>query len=43
MFQPQQTAERGSFVHVALALESVIEGATGTIDTGQLELRNSGN
>jgi hypothetical protein len=32
MFQPQQAAELGSFGHVALALESKIEGTT--IDAG---------
>jgi hypothetical protein len=32
MFQPQQAVEHGSFCHVALALESIIEGTTGTID-----------
>jgi hypothetical protein len=31
-FQPQQTAELGSFSHVALDLEPRIEGITGTID-----------
>jgi len=40
MFQPRQAAEYSSFSHVALALESRIEGMTGTIDTGELELRN---
>jgi hypothetical protein len=34
MFQPQQAADLSSFGHVALALESRIEGATGTIDAG---------
>jgi hypothetical protein len=34
MFQLQQAAEHGSFGHVALALESRIEGTTGTIDAG---------
>ena len=34
MFQPQQAAELSSFGHVALALESRIEGTTGTIDAG---------
>ena len=32
MFQPQQAAELSSFSHVALALESRIEGTTDTID-----------
>jgi len=40
MFQPQQTAELNSFGHVALALASRIEGTTGTMDAGELELRN---
>jgi hypothetical protein len=40
MFQPQQASEHGSFVHVALVLERKIEGATGTIDAGLMELRN---
>jgi hypothetical protein len=34
MFQPQQVAELGSFGYVALALESRIEGPSGTIDVG---------
>jgi hypothetical protein len=34
MFQTQQAAELASFSHVALALESRIEGTTGTIDAG---------
>jgi hypothetical protein len=34
MFQPQQAAEKGSFSHVALALEGKTEWATGTIDSG---------
>lgn len=34
MFQPQQAAELRSFGHVAMALESRIEGAIGTIDAG---------
>jgi hypothetical protein len=34
MFQPQQAAELSSFGNVALALESRIEGTTGTIDAG---------
>jgi hypothetical protein len=34
MFQPQQAAEYSSFTHVALTLESSIEGSTGTIDAG---------
>jgi hypothetical protein len=34
VFQPQQESELGSFGHVALALESKIEGTTGTIDAG---------
>jgi hypothetical protein len=34
MFQFQQAAELDSFNHVALALESRIEGTTGTIDAG---------
>ena len=32
MSQAQQAAELSSFVHVALALEAKIEGATGKID-----------
>ena len=36
----QQAAELGSFCHVALSLESRIEGTIETIDVGQLELRN---
>jgi hypothetical protein len=32
MFQPQQATELDSFGTVALALESRIEGTTGTID-----------
>ena len=32
MFQPQKAAELGSFDHLALALESRIEGTTGIID-----------
>jgi hypothetical protein len=40
MFQPQQAAELSSFGHLALSLESRIEGTTGTIDAGWLELRN---
>ena len=32
MFQPQEEAELGSFGHVALALESRVEGVTGTIN-----------
>jgi hypothetical protein len=40
MSQPQQAAELGSFGHVALPLESRIDGTTGTIDSGYLELRN---
>ena len=32
MFQPQEAAELGSFGHMALALDSRIEGTTGTID-----------
>ena len=32
MSQAQQAAEPSSFVHVALALEAKIEGATGKID-----------
>jgi hypothetical protein len=31
MFQPQKAEELGSFGHGALALESRIEGTTGTI------------
>jgi hypothetical protein len=34
MFQPQQVAEFGKFVHVALVLEFRIEKTTGTIDAG---------
>jgi hypothetical protein len=34
MFQPQQAAELCSFGHVALAIESRIDGTTGTIDAG---------
>jgi hypothetical protein len=34
MFKPQQAAELGSFGHVALVLESRIEGVTGKIDAG---------
>jgi hypothetical protein len=34
MFQTQQAAELGSFSHMILALESRIEGITGTIDAG---------
>jgi hypothetical protein len=34
MFQPQQTAELGSFGHMAPALKSRIEGFTGTTDAG---------
>jgi hypothetical protein len=41
MFQPQQAAELSSFSHLSLALESRIEGNSGTIDAGYLELRNS--
>ena len=37
-FQPQEAAELGSFGHVALALESRIEGTTETTDAGELEL-----
>jgi hypothetical protein len=40
MFQPLETAEHGSFSHVALALECKIEGVTGTVVAGYLELRN---
>jgi hypothetical protein len=40
MFQAQQAAELISFGQVVLTLESRIEGTTGTIDAGQLELRN---
>jgi hypothetical protein len=40
MFQIQQTAEIGSFGHVALVLDSRIEGTTWTMDAGQTELRN---
>ena len=40
MFQPQQVAEIVNLGHVALAVESIIEGAMGTIDAGYLELRN---
>jgi hypothetical protein len=32
MVQPQKAAELGSFAHIALALESRIEGTIGTID-----------
>ena len=39
MFESQQKAELSSFNHVALALELKIEGITGTIDAGWLELR----
>ena len=41
MSHPQQAGELSSFDHVALALESRIEGTTGTIGAGWLELRNS--
>jgi hypothetical protein len=34
MFQSQKAAELSIFGHVALALESRIEGVTGTIDAG---------
>jgi hypothetical protein len=34
MFQTQQASELSSFGHVALDLESRIEGTTGTIDAG---------
>jgi hypothetical protein len=34
MFQLQQAAELGSYGHVVLALESKIEGVTGTINAG---------
>ena len=40
MFQAQQAEEHSSFGYVAQALESSIEGTTGTIDAGYLELRN---
>jgi hypothetical protein len=40
MFQLLQAAELCGFGHVALALELRIEGTTGTIDGGYLELRN---
>jgi hypothetical protein len=36
MFQPQQAAEHSSFSRVILALESKIEGTTGTIDAWTL-------
>ena len=39
-FQFQHAAELSSFGHVALAVESKLEGITGTIDAGELELRN---
>jgi hypothetical protein len=32
MFQPHEESELGSFGHVALALESRVEGVTGTIN-----------
>ena len=32
MLQPEQAAELSSFGHMALALESRVEGITGTID-----------
>jgi hypothetical protein len=34
MFQPQQAADFSSFGHLALALESKIEGVTRIIDPG---------
>jgi hypothetical protein len=34
MFYVLQTAELGSFSHVALVLELRMEGTTGTIDAG---------
>lgn len=34
MLQPLQAVGLGSFGHVALALESRLEGTTGTIDAG---------
>lgn len=34
MFQPQRAAELDSFGTMALALESRIEGVTGTVDAG---------
>jgi hypothetical protein len=34
MFYLQEAAELSSFIHVALALESRIEGISGTIDVG---------
>ena len=40
MFQPHQAAELGSFGHLAMALESRIEGTTETIDADWLELNN---
>jgi hypothetical protein len=40
MFLFLQGAELGSFSHVALSLELRMEGTSGTIDAGQLELRN---
>ena len=40
MFQPQQAEELGSFGHVALDLESTIEGTTGTIDAGLAGAKN---
>jgi hypothetical protein len=41
MFQLLKAAELGSFSHIALALESRVEGTTGTIDAGYLELRET--
>jgi hypothetical protein len=40
MFQPQQAEEFSFFSHMTLALESSVEGVTGTIDAGWLKLRN---
>jgi hypothetical protein len=40
MIHLRQAAELGSFGHMAWALESKIEGTAGTIDAGDLELRN---
>ena len=40
LFQLLQAAGLGSFIHVALALESIAERVIGTIDSGWLELRN---
>lgn len=40
MFQSQQAAEFSSFGHVALAIESKVEGVIGRVDAGYLVLIN---